>query len=149
MARIHVIYSSVGGNTELVSRTIAKTLESEGHESLLERCEKSSIHKIKEHDCLVIAAPTYGHGEPDKRFEEFLKTLNDFDLADHLCAIVGLGDSKYDDDYNMAILPLMMNFLKEKKAKIIHFPLAINKSPVPQIETRIIPWAEGLSRLLH
>lgn len=147
MARFHIIYSSVGGNTQLVVNAVAQTLSLLGHTVLFERCEQSNVQQIKEHDCFILAAPTYGHGEPDQRFMKFLQEHDEFDFAHHPCTLIGLGDSKYDDDYNLAIIPTIMNFLRKRNAKMVHFPLGIDKSPIPHIESRIIPWAEELGSL--
>lgn len=149
MASFHIIYSSLGGNTEFVVKVVAQVLKESGNEVVVERCEQSKIPGIFESDCLVVAAPTYGHGEPDKRFAKFLEENKTLDLNNHPVALIGLGDSKYDDDYNMAILPRMMKFVKDGNGKQVHFPLAINKSPLPHIESKIIPWAEGLGELFE
>ena len=149
MKTVRFIYSSPGGNTELVARTVTDVLSEAGCNVQLERCENVDIETLAGTETLILAAPTYGHGEPDQRFATFLQALEAVDLSGCRCALIGLGDSKYDDDYNMAILPILLRLQKDKGMQKLHFPLAINKSPLPQLESRIIPWAEDLVRILR
>lgn len=149
MAKIKIVYGSVGGNTELVCEKVAEVLMARGNE--VEMLEARLADPLYAADCdlLILACPTYGIGELEHFFEVFLGKLVAVDLKGRKCAIIGLGDPKYDKDYHLESVKIIMEFLQKKEAKIVHMPLRISKNPMVLIPTGFVDrWAEKVNEQL-
>ena len=149
MSKIKIVYGTVGGNTELVCERAAEVLEKKGHVVELLKVRGTDPEKMGEYDLLILACPTYGIGELEDFFEIFLQKLEAVDLKGRKCAIIALGDPKYDKDYHLESAKIIMDFLKKKEAKVLHMPLRISKSPLPLIKEGFVDrWAEKVAELL-
>ncbi len=125
-------------------------------EVLLECGEDVELIKAKmadmndlEADLLILACPTYGHGELEQYFQEFLDQLEEVNLEGRKCAVIGLGDTKYEMDYHLESVKVISDFLKRKKAVIVGMPLRISKSPYTFLNDYVVRWAETLSKKIH
>lgn len=149
MANVKIVYGTAGGNTKLVCEKVVEVLTTKGHRIELFDAIKTTPADIGAYDALILACPTYGIGELEEHFENFLEQLNAVDLKGHKCAIIGLGDPKYDLDYHLESAKIIMDFLKKKEAQILYMPLRISKNPLPLIEQGFVDrWAEKISELL-
>ena len=146
--KIHFIYSSPGGNTELVSKFVANILQESEVQLKIENCSLVNIATLLASDEFIFACPTYGHGEWEKEFEKFTKKIAHLDFSGKKCALIGLGDRKYDTNYTVAIIMLMKNFFTKIGFGFIGFPLAIVGAPIPLLEKLASPWAKKLVGLL-
>ncbi len=147
--KIHVIYGTVGGNTKLVCESAADVWVSAGHEVKFFDVKAPDAEASVDGDILVFASPTYGHGELEPHFEKFLHELGNIDLKNKKCAVVGLGDPKYDKDYHLESIKIISDFLGEKDAVVLHMPLRISKNPLPLIEQNFVKrWAEKILEAL-
>lgn len=148
MSKINIVYGTVGGNTQLVCERAAEVLTSKGHEVKMADARLAKVEEFIAGDVLILACPTYGIGEFEQYFEKFLGALEEIDLEGRKCAIIGLGDPKYDRDYHLESAKMIMEFLQKKKAQILYMPLRISKSPLPLIEQGFVDrWAEKISEL--
>lgn len=148
--KIHVIYGTVGGNTKLVCESAADVWSCAGHEVKFFDVKSSEAENSVAGDVLVFASPTYGHGELEPHFERFLRGLENVDLKDKKCAIIGLGDPKYDKDYHLESIKIISDFLGEKGAAVLHMPLRISKNPLPLIEQDFVKrWAQKVLEALE
>lgn len=147
MAKVKIIYGTCGGNTELVCHKVAEILSSK-HSVELKKAKLTEPSKIGEYDLLILSSPTYGHGQLEEYFGKFLKKLIKEDLKNKRCAVIGLGDLKYDSDYHLESTKIIMDFLKKKEANIICSPLQVSKSPLPFLNKHISDWAKKLSNLI-
>jgi len=148
MSKINIVYGTVGGNTQLVCERVAEVLVSKGHEAALHDARLAKVDEALAGDVLILACPTYGIGEMEEYFEKFLMALDAVDIEGRKCAIIGLGDPKYDKDYHLESAKIIMEFLQKKKAQILFMPLRISKSPLPLIEQGFVDrWAEKISEL--
>lgn len=149
MAKVKIVYGSVGGNTELVCERVAEVLQIKGHALEILKAQLTDPANLGEWDLLVLACPTYGIGELEDYFEIFMEKLKEVDLKDRKCAIIGLGDPKYDLDYHLESAKIIMDFLKKKEAKILHIPLRISRAPLPLIKDGFVDrWAEKIAELV-
>ncbi len=151
MSHIHIVYGTTGGNTDLVTDMVRIVLEENGHTVTREKAEVADLDRLKTNDCLILASPTYGHGQLEDHFiRTFWKEVHkiDLDLTNHKCAVIGLGDPKYDADYNIESAIILQGFMEERGGKMIVGNLAINRSPIPQLETKVRDWAELLGSSL-
>ena len=161
MAKIKIIYGSAGGNTEMVCEKVAGIF-GEKADAGGKKIHKVEMLKAKltdpaklgvggEHgdfDLLILASPTYGHGQLEQYFDKFLQGLAAVELKDRNCAIIGLGDPKYDSDYHIESAKFIMDFLKKKGAKILHMPLRVSKCPLPLLKGHVDKWAEKIAGMI-
>lgn len=151
MAKIKIIYGSAGGNTEVVCERAAEVMQKCGDTVEMLHAKLSGPENLGDCDLVIFASPTYGHGQLEQYFQEFLDKLEAADglnLEGRKFAVIGLGDPKYDTDYHLEAVKTISDFLKEKKAIIVGMPLRISKSPYPFMADYIPRWAEGVSKKL-
>ena len=144
MSDIQIIYGTTGGNTQIVCQKVQEELETLGHKVSLLRCELAKAEDLLKGDVLILASPTYGHGVLESHFEQFLPTADTIDLAGKKCAVIALGDPKYDLDYFLESEKILTNFIETHGGEIITDPLKIAKSPLLSLEKHIQRWAEKL-----
>mgnify|MGYP000885776917 CR=1 FL=1 len=149
MAHVHIIYGTTGGNTDLVCKTVADYLEKAGHEVTLKRAEISTPEDLISHDLLILACPTYGHGELEPHYLQLHNRIQDLDLAGQNCAVIALGDHKYDDDYRLESSGILLSYVATHGGKLLGPPMVINKSPVPHLQTTVKDWTDTLSTQLQ
>ena len=151
MSKIKIVYGSGGGNTELVCQKVAEVLsenKSHPHKVELLQAKLTDATKLKGFDLLILASPTYGHGLLESYFEKFLRALAAVDLRDKPCSVIGLGDPKYDSDYHIESIKIIMDFLKEKGAKIVHIPLRVSRCPLPLLTGHVDLWAKKIAEMV-
>lgn len=148
MTDILIVYGSTSGNTELVCETIAKVLDELGHNVLLQRVEQTQVEELRQHDLVILGASTYGHGILQDQFIPFAEKMKSLDLSGKDFAVVGLGDSKYDAEYNIESAVILENIVLQQGGKLIAPALMINKSPIPKLSKIVPSWAEGVHGLL-
>jgi len=149
MAQIQIVYGSNGGNTKLVCEYVSMHLEAAGHQVKNDRCEHFPEDKLVGHDLLILACSTYEHGQLEDHFKRaFWPRIQEVDLAKQACVVIGLGDSKYDTDYNVESGRILEHYVETHNGQLIHESLMINKSPVKQLEEKVRPWVMKLNEKL-
>lgn len=148
MTKIAIVYGTSGGNTRLVCQKIAKVLEKKGHTVDMHRVIETSEHVFDEYKTFILASPTYGHGLLDPHIIPFYESLEgNIDLSKKQFAVVGLGDDKYDADYNVESVHILTDFAKRHGGKIIFEPLFVNRCPIPALQTIVQDWSEGFHKV--
>lgn len=148
MASILIIYGSTGGNTEMVAEKVAIVLAEKGNKVIKKRVEKSSPHEMSKFDLSILASPTYGHGILQEDFIPFYKALQQTPLKNHRCAVIGLGDPKYDAQYHIESATILEDVIKKNEGQLILHALKISRSPVPHLDTKIKKWTEELNTII-
>lgn len=154
MASILLLYGSTGGNTEITLEKIAEVLRGHGHEPVLKRAECSKPEEIEEFEVVILGSPTYGHGILQQHMDDFIRKVMAGDgknggiFSGKRCAVVGLGDGKYDPYYLIEAATILEDFIKTHGGTLLLPALRINKSPLPQLTGAIATWAEQLTKLL-
>lgn len=145
MASVIIIFGSTSGNTEMVCKKNAQVLEDNGHEVKLQRAELSSPDEIQGHDLCILAASTYGHGIIQDHMIPFIKEFKKKDFASQKFAVIGLGDDKYDNHYNVESAYILEEAIKSVNGQIItEEPLMINHNPMWQLD-QVKKWTESLA----
>ncbi len=144
MAKVKIIYGTSGGNTELVCQKVAEILETANHSVELHKAKSTQPEDFLGADLLILASPTYGHGILEQYMDRCLAQVKDLDFTDQSFAVVGLGDMKYDEDYFIESAKILTEFMESRGAKSLLAPLMIARSPIPQLETRVVLWANQL-----
>ncbi|NCP66813.1 flavodoxin family protein [bacterium] len=147
MAQIQIVYGSNSGNTKMVCEYIAAFLSEHGHLVKIDRCEHYPEDKLSGHDLLILGCSTYEHGALEDHFRySFWPRIQDIDLAGQKAAVVGLGDSKYDTDYNIESGRILAKYIEEHNGELVHENLMINKCPLSQLEHKVKIWVEDLNK---
>ena len=144
MLEFDIVYGTVSGNTEIVVQKVAELLISHGHQVTLHRAKTAKVENLQKATFLVLASPTYGHGQLEAYMDVFIKSVPTGFLKDKKAAIIGLGDNKYDDDFLIESAPILQEFLRDQGALEGIEPLRIAKDPWNQLETRIKTWTDKL-----
>lgn len=145
MASVLIIFGSTGGNTELVADKVASVLIDKRQKVTVERAERLDVKKIRKFKVCIFAGSTYGQG----LLQEDIKALfskHDFSLKRRKCAVIGLGDNKYNVEYVIEAANILEEKIKERNGKLIIGSLRINKTPVTHLDKSIEKWAEELSK---
>lgn len=152
MSKVLIVYGSTGGNTEMVVEQVACILEEVGHCLELKRVERfdhaNLIDEMKCADFVILASPTYGHGQLEPHMMPFLETLKDTDLKGVKYAVIGLGDPKYDSHYHIESTRILEEVMDSCGADRVHYALRISRSPVLQIDNLIPKWSEKFLEVL-
>lgn len=150
MANIQIVFGSNGGNTKMVCEYVASLLTEAGHQVKVDRCEHFPEDKLTGHDLLILACSTYEHGQLEDHFKiSFWPRIQDIDLNRQKCAVIGLGDSKYDTDYNIESGRILQHYVETHNGQLFVPNLMINKSPLPQLEDLARSWTTKLIHQLH
>ncbi len=146
MAQIQIVYGSNSGNTKMVCEYVTHYFETKGHTVKLNRCEHFPETDLTGHDLLILACGTYEHGELEDHFRySFWPRIQNLDLQGQRSTVIGLGDSKYDTDYNIESGRILAKYIEEHNGDQIHENLMINKCPLSQLETVVDAWAKDLN----
>lgn len=148
MTSILIIYASTGGSTEMVAETISEMLIQKKHKVILQRAEQSKSGDISKADVLILASPTYGHGVLQEMMEKFLQTLGDVELKGKSCAVIGVGDPKYEPQYHIESATILEKFLTDHGGKLLLPALRISRSPVMHLKGLIPFWGKQLIDVL-
>ncbi len=141
MSEILIVFGSTSGNTELVCETIGKVLCENGHEVTIQRVENSNLTDLTDFDVTILGASTYGHGILQDHFIPFAEEMKTADLAKQQFAVVGLGDDKYDAEYNMESAVILEDIVKDRGGELVVPALMINKPPVTKLSKEVTEWA--------
>ncbi len=118
MEKIGLFYGSDSGNTQRIAEKIAQTLQ-EKNAKEVENFDvaKASKEDLKAFKNLILATPTYGSGDIQGDWEDFLGTLSPADFEGKVIALVGLGDQDtYSDTFCDGIAEI---YNQAKSAKVI------------------------------
>jgi len=144
MFKLPIIYSSVGGNTELVCNAVCQVLQQHSFEAYLQRCQTLKPEEILSSKLIILACPTYGQGTLEADFASFLSQFSSFDLKGKYFAVIGLGDSKYYPEYLTEAAGLLAQWVEKQGGLLICPPLRLGQPPLRFIESLVNRWAEKL-----
>ena len=95
MAKIGVFFGSSTGNTEDAAKQIAQALGTEATE-----ISSTSEDEILACDCIVFGVSTWGAGDLQDDFDDFMGTLEGMAFGGKKVALFGLGDQEsYPDTF--------------------------------------------------
>ncbi len=140
-----IVYGSVGGNTELVAQKVYQTLVASGVETVLSRVETTNPKETLKHDIIILASPTYYHGETEANFPSFLHSLKQFNLTGKKFLAIGLGDKKYYPEYLCDAAKVFEDFVEEVGGQLLMPSLRVGTNPVQVLATTIENWAKRVA----
>ncbi|NQY94461.1 MAG: flavodoxin [Campylobacteraceae bacterium] len=102
MAKIGLFYGSDTGNTESVAQRLISVLGKDNFD-LIEVTD-TSAEKVSSYDKLILATSTWGDGDLQSDWEDFVDALDDVDFSGKTVALIGLGDADgYEDTFCNAL----------------------------------------------
>jgi flavodoxin I len=102
MSKIGIFYGSSSGNTEKVAKDIAGKLSVDNSD--IYDVAKSGAGDLIQYDTLLFGASTWGLGDLQDDWEDFIKTVGTTDLSGKKIALFGCGDSSsYPDTFCNAV----------------------------------------------
>lgn len=142
MKHIHILYSSGGGNTALVVKAVSEKLTAAGFTVTTDACQTTTPETFAQADAIILANPTYSHGELESKMKAFLPTLEGVKIKDMPCAVIALGDTAYDLDYCAESRHILTDFLVRHEAVPILMPLIILGAPLPALAKQVPTWTD-------
>lgn len=111
-----IFYGSTTGKTAEVAKYIAKELNVASED--IHDVSKTSPSKVGDYDFLIFGSPTYGSGELQEDWYDFLDGVSVLDLNGKRVAIFGLGDETMSDTFCGAVGAIYKK-VKETGAEIV------------------------------
>lgn len=112
--RIAIFYGSSTGNTKKVADELADKFE-HAHKLNVEYASKNDLEAF---DFLIFGVPTWGIGDMQHDWENYLKIVQKANLSDKIVTLFGLGDQKNYPDSFVDGMGLLYDRIRNK-AKII------------------------------
>lgn len=148
MASVSIFVGSVQGSAHLVAERAHATLVRAGHTCSLYPCPEVSDIQNESTDMILVVTSTTGQGELPPDLETFYYQCRDaFPLLNQKpFAVIGLGDSSFDDFCKAACL--MDELLEELQGKRMCDRLEIDAAehfdPEPVAQTWLDHWVQQL-----
>jgi flavodoxin len=97
MKKINLVYGTVNGEAEFVTREVAEQLTGDGVDYRLVECDELVGWVPPQDELLVVICSSTGYGDlPDEIYPWFLELQESAYLPDLEYGLVGLGDSSYE-----------------------------------------------------
>jgi flavodoxin I len=116
MKKIGIFFGSSTGNTEYVAEMIKNELGENAELVNVDSAEKSDMDK---YDMLVFGTSTWGIGDAQDDWEDYLQEISAYDFSGKTVALFGLGDQDTYPESFLDGMGVLYDFLKKRKAKII------------------------------
>ena len=147
MPKINIIYSTIGGNTELVVQKVAELLPEDIEHQII-RVDTASLKDIENCDLIILASPTYGQGTLEAQFPRFLKLIQS-KVENKQFAVIGLGDTKYYPEYLTESGAILEDWVRQNNGQLIIPTLRIGMPPLKFIEKLVPRWVDKLIESLN
>lgn len=118
MKKIGIFYGSTTGTTAKVARKIAKALEVDDKDVL--NVAETAPSKLGDYDLIIMGSSTYGNGDVQNSYYDFLDGAQMLDLSDKEIALFGCGDETMSKSFCSAVGDLY-DRLQPTRAKFIGF----------------------------
>lgn len=144
MKNIKIIYGTTGGNTLLVCQKLQTFFLEKKQKTILKNCEDCTKEDLYNNDLLILASPTYGHGLLEPNFQKFFLKIQEEDLKQQKCAVITLGDPKYDIDYFLESGQILSKYIESHNGILITDSLKIAKNPMTYLNSWIEKWGQTI-----
>jgi flavodoxin I len=147
MPKVNIIYSTIGGNTELVVQKVAELLPTDFDTKII-RVDVANEESIIDCDLVILASPTYGQGTLEAQFPRFLKLIQG-KVENKKIAVIGLGDTKYYPEYLTESGTILEDWIKKNNGQLVIPALRIGMPPLKFIEKLVPRWVDKLVESLN
>lgn len=163
MDKVGIFYGSTTGDTETIAMSLASQLKD--YDVDVYNVNSAAKEDVEAYDNLILASSTWGLGELQSDWIDFIEELKEVDLKNKKIALVGTGDQDMYADTFVDAIGIIYEELKASKAEFVgHYPsdtydfsdsralvdekligLAIDNTNQSDLtETRIKEWCQGL-----
>lgn len=142
-------YSTISGNTRLVGEALMEHFRIMGVELTLQDVAADTTWQ-EEVDFAIFGSGTYAHGMIEKSLRKCVEEIWKEKKIRIPCAAIGLGDHRYDREYNMYAADQLELWITEHGGNLLCLALKINRSPVKPNNQKIIEnWARNFITTLR
>lgn len=142
-------YSSISGNTTLVAEAIQSIFANAWITLTLQNVMEDTTWQ-DEVDFSLFGCGTYGHGQVQNALRRCTEEIWKEKKIKIPCAAIGLGDHRYDAEYNMYAADMLEDWIHEHGGNLITTALRINRSPLKPNNQKIIEnWAKNFITTLR
>jgi flavodoxin I len=117
MAKIGLYFGSSSGNTEDAAERIAQAFG--GGEVSATNITNTTEDEILENDVIIFGVSTWGAGDLQDDFEDFMPTLEDMDFGGKKVAVFGLGDQENYPDTFVDAMGIVAKAAREQGATLV------------------------------
>lgn|GEM_PF-346233 len=149
VAKVQIIYSTVGGNTEIVVKKITNDLVLSGHQVDSFRVDNYTTENLLKYDLTILASPTYNQGTLDDHFKPFFKNWKSVDLTGRYFVAVGLGSMKYYSEYLTEATGLLEEEISKKGCQLAIPGLRIGVDPLKVLDSLVAKWSQKVDLFLN
>ncbi len=114
MSKTGVFYGSSTGNTETAAKQIAELLNADVFD-----VSSQPTEALTEYNNLIFGSSTWGEGELQDDWEEFITELGGADLQDKVVALFGYGEGSGNPDSFVGAIGVIYNTIKDKGCKVV------------------------------
>ncbi|WP_321385407.1 flavodoxin [uncultured Enterococcus sp.] len=97
MTLAKIVYASMTGNTEEIADIVAEAFENLNIEVEIDECTQVDAEDFAAADICVVATYTYGDGELPDEIVDFYEDLQEVDLKGKIYGVCGSGDTFYEE----------------------------------------------------
>lgn len=148
MQNVLIVYSTIGGNTELAVDRVIEDLVQAEIPVTRQRVDVTKATEILAYDLVILASPTYGQGTIEDHFKPFLSDLKKIDCNGRKFAVIGLGDTKYYPEYLTEAAGILEEEIKKMGGLTILPPLRIGMPPLKFINKLVPSWTNKIIDIL-
>jgi len=117
MKNIGIFYASDTGNTELIAEKIAKAFGEE--QAQVFDVSDADASDMEAFSNLIFSSPTWGSGDLQDDFDEFMEEIAETDFEGKTVALFGLGDGVTYEDTFVDAMGQIYEALEAKSCKIV------------------------------
>lgn len=114
MKKTAIFFGSTTGTTEDVANRLAKMISADVY-----NVKDNPVNKFPEYDVLILGTSTWGIGELQDDWCDFLPNLEKADLSNKKVAIFGVGDSMGYPDSFVDAMRILYDIVVEKGCEIV------------------------------
>lgn len=122
-----IVYASMTGNTEEIANLIGSGIQEAGGTVLIKDILEVDVTDLKNYDCLLLGAYTWGDGELPDEFLDFYDEMDQLNLSGKRAAVFGSCDSSYE--HHGGAVDILTKKLAELGADLVLDGLKIDLSP--------------------
>lgn len=142
-------YSTISGNTRLVGEALVEHFRIMGVTLTLQDVVEDMTWQ-DEVDFALFGSGTYAHGMIEKSLRKCVEETWKEKKIRIPCAAIGLGDHRYDVEYNMYAADQLESWITEHGGNLVCPALKINRSPLKPNNQKIIEnWAKNFITTLR
>lgn len=119
MSSIGIFYGSSGGTTESIAQKIGAALNSRGFVADVINISQASASEMEKYDKLILGTSTWGMGDLQDDWENFIPELENIDFNGRTVAFFGTGDQDTYTDTFLDAMGILYEKVLDSQVNII------------------------------